>query len=71
MATFLTIDKGRLVADVSTVLDGDPSWVEVTSVEHLAALAGEDGFVVSSSIDFPEEYTSDPAVLALVAALRG
>jgi hypothetical protein len=61
----LSLDNGKLVAydrnDAPLVLD--------TDAKLDAFLAANDEFLVSSSIDFPTEYTSDPVVLALVARL--
>jgi hypothetical protein len=58
---FLTIEDGRLWLDN----------VEVTSLAHyLELVAGAPVVMASSSVDFPEEYTSDPAVLATVAAIN-
>jgi hypothetical protein len=64
---FLTITGGKLMAaDEPT---GTP--VEVTTAAELAAVtATTDGVWCSSSIDFPEEHTSDPNVLALVKLLH-
>jgi hypothetical protein len=64
----LSIVDGKLVVydrhdNISAVID--------TDAKLDAFLAANDEFLVSSSIDFPTEYTSDPVVLALVARVRG
>ncbi len=68
MRHFLTIENGKLV----DYPDYSDTPVEVTSVQQLQAMMEADPLtriMCSSSIDFPEEYTSDPVVLELVAAL--
>jgi hypothetical protein len=63
---YLTIDDaGRLTCDL-----GDAEAVVITSVAQLARLTPA-GAQCSSTVDFPEEYTADPAVIALCRALRG
>jgi hypothetical protein len=65
---FLTIEEGRLVAYTGL----GAAWNTVTVIdtpEALEAVTAEHGALLSSSIHFPHEYTSDPAVLALVALL--
>ena len=64
--TLLSLDNGKL-----TVYDKDDnvSFVIDTDAKMDAFLAAVPDFFVSSSIDFPTEYTSDPATLALVARL--
>lgn len=47
----------------------DASKILIESVEHLCETLNEWGttqFQFASSMDFPEEYASDPAVLELV-----
>ena len=65
----LTVHDGKLV-----VMNGSDNVVAVvTSVEEFNALAEANGgsMLVSSSVDFPEESTSDPVVIALANAIRG
>ncbi len=52
-------DQGQLV-----LLRWDDTIVPVHSMDDLP-----DTFYCSSSIDFPEEYTSDPAVIAFCRSL--
>jgi len=65
---FLTIEGGKLVRYTNNSDDA----IDVPNLEALTKLfvPGETDVLVSSSIDFPTEYTSDPAVLALVNVLR-
>lgn len=67
---FLTIEDGKLVSydgnEVKTVLD---------TVEKLYSRLGEalttgTDVMRSSSLDFPEEYTTDPTTLILVKCLN-
>lgn len=64
---FLTIEDGKLTA----IEDGGARVVIDTDAKLDALLTLHEDFLVSSSIDFPTEYTSDPVVLALVARIRG
>ena len=72
---YLTIGvTGKLKAyktprDASVMQDGET----VRDESHLIELLTADGspeFLVSSTLDFPEEYTKLPSVLALVAKIR-
>lgn len=58
-------DAGDLTLDLR---DGEETPV-ITSVEQLARLA-PGGCLCSSTVDFPEDYTTDPAVIALCKRLR-
>lgn len=63
---FLTIEDGRLYDYAGFGSDRTP----IDSEAKLEALfEGGDDVACSSSIDFPEEHTADPQVLALVALL--
>lgn len=64
MGYFLTIEGGALRL---YSLRGNEA---VTSLADLSKLTGGRDFMVSSSVDFPEEATSDPAVIALAKAIR-
>jgi hypothetical protein len=67
---FLTIENGRLVVEQ----DGVRSVVvDRASMDSLLREAEDNDLMVmgSSSLDFPEEYTTDPDVLALVGYLHG
>ena len=64
--TILSLAGGVLTANHS----GGVTAVLDTDAKLDAFLAANPDFFVSSDIDFPEEYTSDPAVLALVARVR-
>ena len=69
MSLFLTINaRGQLVAERD---DAGLDAVEITSLDQLAQLAGGDDVLCSSSVDFPEESTADPGVIALCRQLRG
>ena len=65
MFLIMTFKAGLLV------LEG-PSGVVATGLEQVRARLwrGGDEIFCSSSIDFPDEYTSDPAVLAFCVAQR-
>ena len=63
MRPYLTIRDGKLVCEI-----GDDSTV-VTSLAQLVTLA-PDGCLCSSSIDFPEDCTTDPVVLEVCRQLR-
>ena len=64
----LTIVDGSIVL---TDDSSDPhSNVPTDSVADLDALSDTLDIYVSSSLDFPGDYTSDPKVLALAAAIR-
>lgn len=66
---FLTIEGGRLVARVGML---DESVTQIENREHLdSMLLQHDGAMCSSTVDFPEEYTDDPAVIAMCRELRG
>jgi hypothetical protein len=63
----LTFDDGKLVVkEHGTVV------ARITSIEEFnAACAANDGrMMCSSSVDFPHEYTTDPALIALCAEIR-
>jgi hypothetical protein len=57
---FLTIENGKLVTKsddgVTTVID---------TFDKLKEALSTDGLMASSSVDFPEEYTTDPKTLVL------
>lgn len=63
---FLTIEHGKLVAKSSGTLVID----SLAKLDAVLTLAGEDGVLTSSSIDFPEESTTDVMTLALVGYLH-
>lgn len=64
---YLTIcESGDLILDLR---DGEETPV-ITSAEQLQRLAPH-GCNCSSTVDFPEDYTTDPAVIALCRELRG
>lgn len=69
---FLTIEDEKLVAGVITPGGGLIVVEEIKSVEDFNRLASANGghMGVSSTVDFPEEYTRDPAVIALCRRLR-
>lgn len=58
---YLSIKGGKLILEPS---DGSAP-VEIKSMEQLP---GE--FLVSSSVDFPEEWSSDPEVIKLCKEIR-
>ena len=60
---FLTITDGKLIFEPDK---GTP--VEITPENYLDELPAE--FMVSSSIDFPEEFTDDKKVIALCRHIR-
>lgn len=62
---YLSIKDGKLVLETPT-----GQLVEITSLDHLAEVASGDSVMCSSSIDFPEDDTSDPAVIAMCRELR-
>lgn len=64
--TFLTIREGRLVLEK----DETRETIIIESLHHLQKEAPE-GCMVSSSVDFPEEYTEDPNVIEMCRNLRG
>jgi hypothetical protein len=63
---FLTIEDGKLFDYPNIRTD---ERVEVTTHEQLVDIVNNGDVGCSSSIDFPTEHTTDPAVLALVASL--
>jgi hypothetical protein len=66
MRAYVTIDNaGRLVCEPHR--DAQP--VVITSAEQLEALC-PDGFLASSSVDFPDEYTADPVVIEICRSFR-
>lgn len=67
---FLTIDeRGMLVMQRPGMAD---VTIDCTSRETaLASFDGVDDALSSSSLDFPEEYTTDPNVIAICRAIRG
>lgn len=74
--TILTMEGGQLVANRmanghrvnQTVIRDMADYQAVIVLSQTA----DDGMVMaSSSCDFPEEYTSDPAVIALCREIRG
>ncbi len=64
--TILSLTNGLLTAHHR----GGPTAILDTEAKVEAFLAANPEFFVSSDLDFPEEYTTDPAVLALVARVR-
>lgn len=65
MTPFLSIEDGQLTWKVGT------TKTVVQSLDQLQALAAGGDFLVSSSVDFPHENTSDPRVIAMAQAIRG
>jgi hypothetical protein len=65
--TFLTIENGQFVA----YDNADHQTVISTAQELEVLLRRDEDISRSSSLDFPEEYTTDPIVLALVTYLNG
>jgi len=63
----LTIDGGKLV--VKDMGDGGIVVAVLNSVGDFN-IAAKANLMVSSTVDFPEEYTDDPAVIALARAIR-
>jgi hypothetical protein len=63
---FLTFLDGRL-----TLTSGGSTPRPVTRIEDLAVVGDEDVLLCSSSIDFPEEYTTDATLIAICRKLRG
>jgi hypothetical protein len=62
MTAYVTIDRdGRLVCEPHGQAD---ERIVITSAEQLEALCPE-GFLASSTVDFPDEYTSDPVVIEI------
>ena len=68
MTRILAIRDGKLV-----VTDGTVVVATIATVDdfNAAVLANGGELLASSSVDFPHEYTDDPAVIALAAAIRG
>lgn len=64
MDLFLTIEEGALV-----LYHNDA--IIARGVEPVRMVLDGKGFNVSSSIDFPDEYTSDADVIGFCRALRG
>jgi hypothetical protein len=67
MFTLLTIENGVLVAKTGDVLA--PGGKVIRALHDLAEF-GDDVFC-SSSVDFPQDYTGDPDVIALCRDIRG
>lgn len=68
----LAFEHGRIVVTTTTRVRGDllrAVSVPVTSLEDVLALSSGRELFASSGLDFPEEHTSDPAVIALAKAL--
>jgi len=64
---FLSIEDGKLVA-----YDHADHQSVITTAQDVEVLLRKDEDISrSSSLDFPEEYTTDPMVLALVTYLNG
>jgi hypothetical protein len=64
MTAYITINAdGRLICKIAD------RTVVITSIEQLAELCPE-GALCSSSVDFPEDYTTDPVVLDICRELR-
>jgi hypothetical protein len=61
---FLTIEEGKLV-----VIFNDETRRVIETIEQLNDVA-EGGILCSSTIDFPEEATSDPNVIAMCKGMR-
>jgi hypothetical protein len=59
---YLTIERNKLLAEVPIRSEND--------LARLKELTGLPVYV-SSSVDFPEEYTDDGAVVCLAKAIRG
>jgi len=72
MSRFLSVQSDGLV-----LVDRDGAVLQrVNSVDDFnelvrASEAGRFDLFVSSSVDFPEEYTDDPRVVALAREVRG
>lgn len=66
---FITInDKGLLEVTNEGLLCGP---IIVESEEDLQIVVGSDDLLCSSSLDYPDEYTSDPFVIELCGLIRG
>lgn len=67
MITLLTIEDNKIVAKRSGM-----TVAVITSLADLSTLREKYGnrTYASSSLDFPEEYTSDPAVIELAQSIR-
>jgi hypothetical protein len=75
MFAMLTINRGRLVLQSGWVGNAPPTELAViTRVEDLTPWL-EGGLIewlaCSSSVDFPEDETDDPKLIALCRAIRG
>jgi len=67
---FITInDDGKLV--VSKDRGEDREEILVTDLEHLKGIVKKDILMCSSTLDFPEEYTTDQEVIKLCDQIRG
>ena len=73
MRIYLTVTgDGRLMAEYGRGENVERTR-EIPDLDALRALldeCGETHVACSSSLDFPEEYTDDPAVVALCNAIR-
>lgn len=69
---FMTVnDDGKLILSMRRQDDTSDVDVVITSMEQLRNLAGENQIMCSSTVDFPEEYTEDPKVIAMCNLIRG
>lgn len=71
MYRYLAVQDGQLILHSKNAND---QWIDPTvicTVEQLADIVNTDDIVMcSSSMDFPEENTTDPAVIALCNQIR-
>ena len=66
---FLTIEDGKLVLDHSDRRTTG-SKTHITSLSVLWNIVQDQNFLCSSSIDFPDEYTTDQNVITMCHIIR-
>lgn len=66
---FITVNEdGKLV--LSTIVDRNETKTVINSFDQLREIIGSNDLLCSSTLDFPDEYTTDQAVIDLCYRIR-